>query len=331
MSYTRRSRESTVEWAAGSSGSETAEAAYRIADLNFDVTRIDVIANNNYVGAAQSDHNRVGGRRGFVNFTSEFRGSNVEDYPAPEMRLLRGCGFEESVTGAPASKYYTYTLGNLHLETDFPAGILAPIQLKVNRDRLERVVTDCVGNVSFNWTAGTMATMAFSFEGLPSGTAYQSESPLFNHTHGKTPYPAQSYSMTLSGSTLGSISGQVVRSIVYNVNNEIDPRNDVNGTYGYSAPIITRREPDITIMIDVNDTGTVDWEAAYLSTEEQLLVSFTHQSGGGKNVECVVSFSAYLSEMPVLSEVNGKLVYTLKMQQSIDSGSTPLTLAFASS
>ena len=320
-----------MEWAAGASGSATTEAAYRVQDLNFDNARVDVITNNNSVGAYQSDHNIAGGRRGFVNFTSDFRGSNVADYPAPEMRLLGACGFDETASGAAASIVYSYAMGNLHLDAGSPAGVLDPIDLKVNNDRLERVYTDCVGNVSFNWTAGQIPKMNFTFEGLPSGSAYQSASPTINTSQGKNPYPVQAYAMTISGSSLGSISAQVVQSIDYNVNNNIDPRSDINGTYGYSAPILTGQEPEITIMIEVTDTGTVDWEAAYITTQEELLISFTHQSGGGKNVECAVSFDAYLSEQPVLSDVNGKFVYTLKLQQSVDSGATPLTFAFAAS
>lgn len=331
MSYTRLTRKSSVEWAAGASGSATSEAAYRVADLNFDNTRFDVITNNNYVGAFQSDHNRVGGRRGFVNFTSEFRGSNVEDYPAPEMRLLTACGFEETASGAAESIVYSYALGDLHLDSNSPAGILDPVSLKVNNDRLERVFTDCVGSVIFNWTQAQIPTMSFNFEGLPSGAAYQSASPLPNVTQGTAPAPVQNYALTISGASLGSISGQVIQSINYDLGNIIDPRGDVNGVFGYSAPIITGREPDITIMIEVTDTGTVDWEAAYITTQEELLVAFTHQPSGGKNIECVVTFDAYLSENPTLSEVNGKFVYTLKMQQSVDSGATPLTLAFAAS
>lgn len=331
MAYQRYSRKSSVEWAAGASGSATSEAAYRVADLNFDNTRFDIITNNNYVGAYQSDHNRPGGRRGFVNFVSEFRGSLITDYPAPEMRLLTACGFDETASGSGGSVVYSYALGNPHLDSNDPAGVLDPIDLKVNNDRLERVFTDCVGSVSFNWTAGQIPTMSFNFEGLPSGAAYQSASPLINVTSGSAPAPVQNYSLTISGVALGSISSQVVQSINYDLNNNIDPRADVNGTYGYSAPIITGRDPDITIMIEATDTGTVNWETAFDTTEEELLVTFTHQSGGGKNKECAVTFDTYLSEHPTLSEVNGKLVYTLKLQQSIDSGATPLTFTFAAS
>jgi len=329
--YTRLVRKTSVSWSAGASGSATAEAAYRVSDLNFDNTRFDIISNNNYVGAYQSDHNRAGGRRGMVNFTSEFRGSNVADYPAPEMRLLRACGFEETAAGGAGSIYYSYALGDPHLASSSPAGILSGANLKVNNDRLQHVFSGCVGNVVFNWTAGQMPTMAFTFEGLPSGSVAEIIAPSINISQGKTPVPVQNYALTISGASLGVISGQVVQSVTYDVGNIIDPRADINGTYGYSAPIITGREPDITISIEANATGTVDWETAFSTTAEELLVSFTHQDGGGKNVECVVSFDAYLSDYPVMSDVNGKFVYTLKMQQSVDSGATPLTLAYAAS
>lgn len=330
MSYNRLVKWSSVEWAAGASGSASAEHAYRVEDLNFDKPLFDVITNNSFVGKAHGGPNRVGGQRGAVNFTSEFRGSTVRDYPAPEMALLRACAFSESATSGANGIYYSYALGDPHFEVSTYPGDLAPINLKCNDGGLERQFSGCVGNVRLNWTAGQMPRLMFEFQGATSGASYEATPPLVETTSGSFPVPCQNYSLTISGASLGSISGETVASLDYDPRNEIDPRADLNGTYGYNTPIITSQNPDITIVIDATNTATVDWEVAYITTQEELLVSLTHHSGGGVNKECAISFDAYLSEFPVLSEVNNKLVYTLKMMPSVDSGAVPLTLAFAS-
>lgn len=329
MPYTRLTRKTAVSWIAGSVGTPIAIASYRVADVSLNTEGNMTLANNNYVGAFQPGPNRPGGRWGTLSFTSELRGSDTADTPPPEGALLRACGFRETNSGTTPSIVYTYTLADPHLTTGDPVGYLDQINFTVNEDRLDRDFTDAVGNVIFNFTAAQIPTMGFAFR-MNAPVSAAAEGAADAYTVGSPPVPVQAEACTLTPSGSSAVANLVISSLIYDVGNFIDPRDDINGTYGYSDPIITGRNPAITLVVEAPLIATIDFEVLFRA-QTDIDVAFTHNVGGGIREEVAVAFTGQISDQPVLSEMNGKFVYTIPMQQSIATGATPLTLTWAAS
>jgi hypothetical protein len=206
-------------------------------------------------------------------------------------------------------------------------GDLDPIDIDVNIDRLLHAATSCVGNVVLAFNAGQLATMGFSWRGVISGVGTEADGTAF--TVGSTPVPCKSYglSVTVAGVTAPK-TGLIVPSLVFDCGNILDPRDDINGAEGYSPPIITGRNPIISMVTEAPAIATIDWEDVY-QDHTSLDFAFSHNDGGGIRQELNVSFTAFLSAFPVLGEMNGKMVYTLQLQPSVTTGATPLTLSWS--
>lgn len=119
----------------------------------------------------------------------------------------------------------------------------------------------------------------------------------------------------------------VVPSLVYDVGNFLDPRPDMSGDHGFAAPIITRRSPRATMVVEAPSFERFNFERAYIEGET-LDLTWTHEAGGGDRHAMTGKFSGVISAMPALSEQGGKLVYTVLMEQGIESGDDAFELSW---
>ena len=326
--YRRLTRMSSLAWTPGEYSNPTALKSFRVADLNLAAEMANAIDNNNYMGEYQPGPARAGGRWIDLSFTSELRGSDTADVPPPEMSLLRACAFEEAATGSTPAIIYSYELKDPHLITDTPAGDLEAIDIVHNVDRLVRTAENCVGNVVFNFTAGLMPTMAFRMRGnIVSAAAGATEDAITAFDDYSLPVPVETSALTITP-LAGAAYTPIIKSLIYDCGNIIDPRADMNGEQGYSAPAITGRKPSIVAIVETDLIANINWETIY-TAQTPLAFSLTHNAGGGIREEVVVTFSALLNAMPQVTDVGGMACYILTMDQWAPTSTFALKLAWA--
>jgi hypothetical protein len=321
---------SSLAWTPGEYGNPTAIKSFRVADLNLGAEQAIPIDNNNYMGEYQPGPARDGGRWIDLSFTAELRGSNVADVPPPEMSLLRACAFEEDSSGSTPAIVYSYELKDPHLATDTPAGDLEAIDLVHNVDRLVRTAKSCVGNVVLNFTAGQMPTLAFTMRGnLASAADGGTEADIDAYATYSLPVPVETSALTITP-LAGEAYTPVIKSLIYDCGNIIDPRVDMNGEQGFSAPMITGRKPSIVAIVETDLIANVNWEQLY-TAQTPLAFSLTHNAGGGIREEVVITFSGLLNAFPQITDVNGMACYILTMDQWAPTSTFALKLAWAAS
>ena len=326
--YTRLSRRISFAWTPGEKGNPTTIKAFKTFNHTLNPEKSIAVQNGNLFGKFQADPPRPGGRFMEFGFSSEVRGSDTADVPPPEMPLLRACGFSETASGSTPAILYAYQHDDLHLIDDTPAGDTEPIDIVITEDRLQRTCKNCVGNARFNFIAGQLATIDWTFRGLlDTGADGATEAANTDFDANSAPVPVQNEGWTIA--TVDPTTNLfAVPSFSYDCGNIIDERADMDGEFGFSQPYIVGREPVINLAIESTLIANVNWEQLYTSrTEVDGL--FTHNDGGGLRQELAVSFSGIIAEFPVLADLNGKLVYNIVMNQSIETGATPLSMNWA--
>jgi hypothetical protein len=293
---------------------------FDVFNINTDTNQIDSVENGSFIGKFQPNRKRIGGRWCKVDFSTYLRGYTATNH-VPEGRLLQACGFKfagSSPTG------YTYTLGDLHFSGEGSGDVL-PIDFTKEIDNKYWKALDCVGDATLKFASGQVPTIDFKMKGNYNG-------PIATVTYPATYIPGAEAASNCDSSLVvtngSSYSTLVVRSVELALGNVIPARPDMNATYGYAPFAITKYIPTYTMVVELPYTLTdFNPEQVYLN-QEQLSVSFTHNTSGSGGDVIDVDFDAYIDEMPVPSDENDMLIYTIKMRQSADTGATNLTLVF---
>lgn len=413
--YSRYVKKSSASWAAGTEASPITEDAYRVEDLSYNTETSNTVQTNTFVGEYQGAPPRPAGRYGLVALTAELRGSQT-NVPPYEGALLRACGFKEAIHAFPVTDpthdtCYQYSLGDLHLNTMTPAGIVDPIDITVNMDREQSAVLSCVGNAQLRLEANQIPKIALNFRGLvddsvaTSTTAGFEEANVPDITIGSIPVPVQDsdfflrdhaatvvdisvtdYEMTpadiitvatdmtatftpftyikvsgganagyytviyseynsgtgtdiyvyedLTATLVGTdaitevyhaYSELVVLRYNIDLGNVTDERSDMNGTFGFSQPLITSRNPTADCQIECTALSEFNPYNKYIINSSFDIVCHIN-NGAGDNDEITIFQTVKMSAYPSKTDVNGKFVYDLQFMQDIGSGVYPLTL-----
>jgi len=321
----RLTKNTSLEWKADPSGSFN---SYAVSGLNYDPNQALNITNNNFVGAYQSDKDRVGGKFTGVSFTSELRGFDASTGgPVPEGVWLQACGFERADDGSPLVEEWTYTLGDPH-DTGDGGDFLAPTAVGHTVDGFKTWIDTPAADVTFNWNATAIPTMEFTARGLYRAAGAADTPAAF--LVGAIPVAVGGYGLSVTPSGSSAITTLRVASISYALGNTINERPAVGGSggFGFAAPRVVSREPVITAVIEMDKTTLTSFEALY-NARTRMLWEFTHNAAGAAGNVIDVSFSSHVKAHPTYTDDNGIYMVTLVMQQSIESGATPLTLVFS--
>lgn len=115
----------------------------------------------------------------------------------------------------------------------------------------------------------------------------------------------------------------------YNIDlgNVTDSRDDINGAFGFSQPLLTSRNPtadcqiECTLLSDFNP-----YNKHIINSSFDIICHINN--GAGDNDEITIFQTVKSSAYPSKSDVNGKMVYDLQFMQDVGSGVYPLTLAW---
>jgi len=133
----------------------------------------------------------------------------------------------------------------------------------------------------------------------------------------------EDYTITKAASY--STTSLIVPRISYAVNNLIDPRSDLSGESGFAQPILGGRNPQIAMAVEIPAFERMNFEREFIEATT-LDITGTHQSGDGIGLELVYLFSAKIVAMPEPVEVNGKLNYSILMEQGVETADDAFAL-----
>lgn len=134
----------------------------------------------------------------------------------------------------------------------------------------------------------------------------------------------EAYTITKANLTATDL---VVPSLILDIANIIDPRGDIGGAHGFSQALLTGRAPVYTMEVEVPSLHTFNFEREYIEGTT-LDIHWHHEVGLGDLHAMDNKFSGVINSTPVLSERDGKNIYTVAMDQAIETGADPLELSW---
>lgn len=248
-----------------------------------------------------------GGSLMSVSFEVEMKGSGTIDAP-PEMgAALRACGFGETITLSTSVAYKPVSTA------------LESATIYYYQDGKRHVLTGCLGNVTFNWTTGSVPMATFTFTGhigtptdvpLPAGT-FDSTVPL-----------------TLRGLSSFVIGGYaaVINALEFSMNNEIATPPSIGAPDGYGQVRIVSR--DVSGSFDPEDVllATKDFIAEWKAGTTSALDTGEHGTAVGNRIRIQHPAVAYRD----ISQADRDAVRTLGIGYGagISAGDDEVTITF---
>ena len=280
------------------------EAFYRAFNIGLDCAVSEVIRNGVYIGGYQDEPPWPGGTRAIATFSCELEGGPGATKAIVHNPLINACGFDVDVSSGVA----LWHLGDPHPTT----GEYVAADIIVNQDGLANYIEEAVGNVVFTFEGGKFATMDFAFEGNVTATYNgATEAAIAALSAQGTPAMCQGYTLSV-GPDGTTVAGLVCEKVTIDVGNVIGSRRDLNGDEGFGPPIIVKRDPRITFLMEAPAIATLNAENAWLD-HTLWDFSFVHNTGGGANQVCTVTGSGRCAGFPKKVVSSGKIMYALEL------------------
>jgi len=215
------------------------------------------------VSASLSNFSQVpGARKATMEFDVEVKGSGTAGTAPALGKLLKACGFGETVSAGVSVTYAPASTG------------ISSMTLALYNDGVIYKMWGARGNCSLKLEKGKHAMLHFTFTGadfsvtdgamLSSGVTYETTKPVafLNATMTIDSYAA------------------LVGSMEINMNNEIALRPDVNAASGYKSAVITGRKPTLSIDPEMVTVATYDFYGKWRSgSEGDLTLALTGSAG----------------------------------------------------
>ncbi|HUW35314.1 MAG TPA: hypothetical protein VM223_27195 [Planctomycetota bacterium] len=304
-------RASATEWIAGTVAAPAALAGYPTSGVSKMVETINMFEGAGDIGQMQRAHSKPGSRYREAE-VSTYLYASATDAPPVVGALLRACAFSENLGGTTPNIAYTYILASQHLLTDTTAGALDPVDVVLKTDQLKSVVDDAVGSVSIIWKPNSPPVATFKFRGLAE-TA-DATAAFSTYVPGNVPVAWQNAAITIAIAGAGAIADLVYGFIKFDSDNVIDPREDGNGTYGFSAPRLAGRMPTLEFQVEATLLATLNLYTVQ-SAGSLVELKWQHNAAGGVGATMKHGFRGYITKITP-GPLNGKLAYTVLLEQS---------------
>jgi len=184
-----------------------------------------------------------GGTLRAITFDVELKGSGgAVDVPPELGTLLRGCGFDETITGATDVQYAPVSTGQESLT------------IYHFQDGIRHTMVGCVGSLSVNLETGALGKLSFTFTGhlvdvtdvaLPAAPVYTTN----------VPPPLISVPFSIGGFSA------VINALTFDMSNTVATPPDMSASDGYSEVRITQRDVQ----------GSYDPEAVLIAVEDPFV------------------------------------------------------------
>jgi len=299
MAAKKESEEGTAETLAGTD-------AFLASDITFNPqTEMD---KRNNVSSSLSNFSQVpGARSATFEFDVELKGSGAAGTAPALGKLLKACGFGETVV---ESTSVTYEPASTAIDS---------MTLAMYNDGVCYKIWGARGNVSLRLEKGKAGRLHFVFTGadydvstaamLSSGVSYESTKP--------QPFLTAAFSIDSYEALIGKLE--------FNMGNEVALRDDVNTDSGHLSAVITGRAPTLTLDPEMVVVATYDWFGNLASGSEGALTAAL--TGDAGNI-CTVTAPKvqYTGIRP--EEKNGIRTLGIDCQLNRSSGDDELVIAF---
>jgi hypothetical protein len=210
----------------------------------------------------------AGGRSATIEFDVEIKGSGTAGTAPALGKLLKACGFGETVVAVTSA---TYLPASASISSLTVAGYV---------DGMCKKIWGARGNVSLKLESGKPGMLHFTFTGadfsvtdvalLSVGVAYESTQP-----------PA-----FLNASFLVDSYAALLGDVSIDMQNKVSLRKDVNASSGHKSAVITARNPKITLDPELVLVATYDFFGKWRSANQGALTLAL--SGGAGNI-CTIT------------------------------------------
>lgn len=180
----------------------------------------------------------AGRRSARMNFQCELHGSGTAGVAPPWGKLLKACGFAESISTGTS---VTYSPASEDIDS---------LTLELRMDGVVKRIWGARGNVRLTLEGGKPGLLNFEFTGIDSEVE---DDDLVSASYNATLPP-----VFLEASFVIDSYGALIERLEVNMNNELTLRPSVNTACGYSSVFISDRNP----------TATFDPEAVTVATKD---------------------------------------------------------------
>jgi hypothetical protein len=189
-----------------------------------------------------------GTRLATISFKVENKGSGTAGTAPAIGKLLKACGFLETVVAVTS---VTYT----------PLSALATIPsltLAVYIDGVRKQIKGARGNVKYSAKSGEPGMFEFTFLGVYDAVSSQA---LLTPSGVETTVPVALLSATFSVAAFAAF----VSTISFDMGNTLAPRADINTAAGYISTLLTARSPKGAFDPELEVIATHDWYGRWLA------------------------------------------------------------------
>lgn len=295
-------RKMSMSWIAGTVAVPVAVATYRVQDVGTAPEKSVNLPDTSLIGAFQNDTTRAGGLFLQDAFTTEWRGHATDSVPPSNAALLRAAGFSETAQGVS----FLWALADLHLASGTPAGVLRALALDFYRDgdfvQAQNSVLDC----TFNFIAGNIPTINWTFRGQADSTkkgAITQTPPAFSSE--ENPRPVQSGGLTTNvirgnaddtGTVTGASSATVLIDSAATFQTSLIQVGDqvTLDVGGETATVVSIDSETQLTSTTLSNAGMYDSAEAYTIVPSARVVSGT-STGGASNTILIDSTATFIT------------------------------------
>lgn len=283
------------------------DANFLIMEPKFEV-EIPQFQRNNLDVSLSKFASISGTRQGTLSFKVELRGSGTAGTAPALGKLLKACGFGETVV---ASTSVTYA----PISSSIPS-----VTIALYRDGVKKQIKGARGSVKYSGKDGEPGILEFTFRGVYDGV---SDVSMLAGTGIEATLPPALLSANFSVQTLAA----KISALSWDMNNTLAMRQDINSPSGFLSCLLTARDPKGTIDPEMELVGNHDFYGKWLSNATGAL-TYKHAGAAGN----IITVSAPACQYVKVSEGSRDNMETLGLDfafvRSGVSGDDELSIAF---
>lgn len=245
-----------------------------------------------------------------LSFKVEAKGSGTAGIAPALGKLLRACGFAETVVAVTSVTYNpTSALANI-----------PTLSLAIYKDGLRKAIKGARGNVKYSAKAGEPGMFEFEFTGVYDEVT---DVAIITPSGVETTVPVALLSATFSIASFSAFVSQ----LTFDMGNTLAPRGDINQASGYISTLLTKRNPKGSFDPEDELVATHDFYGRWLAGTTGAL-TWKHQGSAGN----IATFTVPACQYMKLSEADRNGIAVLNsdflMARSSTGGDDELSIAF---
>ncbi|MCC7202448.1 MAG: hypothetical protein IT393_07305 [Nitrospirae bacterium] len=283
------------------------DANFLVVDPKFDA---DIpLFKRGVVNGSLSPYNSIpGSQMARLSFKVELRGSGAAGTAPAIGKLLKACGFGETIVASTSVTYDPISTG------------VQSLTMALYRDGIKKQLRGARGTVKYDGKGGEPGMLDFSFQGVYDGVS--DVALLTGSGIETTNLPA----LLNAAFSIASFQAKI-SSISIDIANKLAIRSDINKAEGYSSCLITGREPKGSFDPDEELVATHDWYGRF---KAGTLGALTFKYDGGAGNICTIT--APKLQYAGISEGNREDIATLGVDflltRSVAAGNDEVKFAF---